>query len=118
MRGTCHIPLNFPLISPGVSPVVRLLSAGLQLAEELAGAPVHRDDPLGVEDLADICELLVSAGAVTPLALTGTGVCLVLLGMIRQELDSEHQDWTVWPTLISLSINIPVILLPGGHIVH
>ena len=78
MRGTCHIPLNFPHNSPGVSP-------GLQLAEELAGAPVHRDDALVVEDLADVCELLVSAGPLTalaPLALTGTGVGLVLLGKI------------------------------------
>ena len=83
------------------------MSAGLQLAEELAGAPVHRDDPLGVEDLADICELLVSAGAVAPLALTGTGVCLVLLGMISKELDLSHRgDWTALPgTLISESIN-------------
>ena len=83
MRGTCHIPLNFPQISPGVSPVVRRLSAGLQLAEELAGAPVDRDDALGVEDLADVCELLVSAGPLAPLtslALAGAGVCLVLLG--------------------------------------
>ena len=88
MRGTCHIPLHFPLISPGVSPVVRL-AAGLQLAEELAGAPVDGDDALVVEDLPDISELLVSgrAGpltAVTPLALTGAGVCLVLLGMISE----------------------------------
>ena len=66
--------------------MVRRLSAGLQLAEELAGAPVDRDNPLRVEDLPDVRELLASAGplaAVTSLALTGAGVCLVLLGVVR-----------------------------------
>ena len=64
--------------------MVRRLSAGLQLAEELAGAPVDGDDALGVEDLADVCELLVSAGPLAPLtslALAGAGVRLVLLGV-------------------------------------
>ena len=76
-RNLSHSP-QFPSPpSPGVS-------AGLQLAEELAGAPVDGDDALGVEDLADVCELLVSAGPLAPLtslALAGAGVCLVLLGV-------------------------------------
>ena len=67
--------------------LVRGVSVALQLAEELAGAPVHGDaGPLRVEDLSDVCELLevgevgsLSVTAPTPLTLTGTGVSLVLL---------------------------------------
>ena len=76
-------------------PTVRL-SAGLQLAEELAGAPVDGDDPLRVEDLPDVCELLRPAGpltAVTPLTLAGAGVGLVLLAMmmIRSDKLPQHR---------------------------
>ena len=68
------------------------MSAGLQLAEELAGAPVDRDNPLRVEDLPDVRELLASAGplaAVTSLALTGAGVCLVLLGIVNNQTTNK-----------------------------
>ena len=76
-------------------PTVRL-SAGLQLAEELAGAPVDRDDALRVvEDLPDVGELLVSGGplaAVTSLTLTGAGVRLVLLERRSKQLHLDHCD--------------------------
>ena len=83
--GTCDIlSISKPIISP-VAGDLMPLSAGLQLAEELAGAPVDRDDALRVvEDLPDVGELLVSAGPLAPLtslALAGAGVCLVLLGV-------------------------------------
>ena len=88
-RNLSHSP-QFPSPpSPGVS-------AGLQLAEELAGAPVDGDDPLRVEDLPDVCELLRPAGpltAVTPLTLAGAGVGLVLLAMmmIRSDKLPQHR---------------------------
>ena len=74
-RNLSHSP-QFPSPpSPGVS-------AGLQLAEELAGAPVDGDDPLRVEDLPDVGEFLVSCDGIAPLTLAGAGVGLVLLAMM------------------------------------
>ena len=76
------------------------MSPGLQLAEELAGAPVDRDNPLRVEDLPDVRELLASAGplaAVTSLALTGAGVCLVLLGIVNNNQTTNKLPIPVRP---------------------
>ena len=55
------------------------LSSRLQLTEQLTGAPVHRDNPLRVENLSDVGELLVSCHGIAPLTLARTGVRLILL---------------------------------------
>ena len=77
--GTCDIlSISKPIISP-VAGDLMPLSAGLQLAEELAGTPVHGNNPLGVEDLPDVGEFLVRGDGIAPLTLAGAGVSLILL---------------------------------------
>ena len=100
IEGTCDILFNFPIISPLAAHMIRL-PVGLQLAEQLAGAPVDGHHPLRVEDLPDVRQLLVPGYGVASLALAGAGVRLVLLPHIYLALGAQ---WIKWCVCVCVSV--------------